>query len=93
MAEVTNNPAENKYDISVDGEVVGSAYYTLTDKSIIFTHTEVNPSRQEHGLGSQLVTYALDDVRNNSSLRVVAQCPFVSHFIANNPDYQDLLHR
>ena len=93
MAEVRQNTAENRFEILIDGEVVGSAYYDLAGNDIIFTHTEVDTNREEHGLGSQLVQAALDDVRDNTGLRVVARCPFVAHWLTKHEDYQDLLSR
>lgn len=93
MAEIRNDPEENRYELSIDGHVVGSAFYTLTGESIIFTHTEVEPNREERGLGSQLVKFALDDVRDHSQLRVIPQCPFVASFIRKHPEYEDLLRR
>ncbi len=93
MPTVTQNTAESRFDIAIDGEVVGSAYYDLTESAIVFTHTEVDPNREEKGLGSQLVQSALDQVRDDTSLRVVAQCPFVAHWLTKHEDYQDLLRR
>ena len=48
---------------------------------------------RERGLGSRLVREELDQVREHTDYRVVAQCPFVAHWLAGHPDYQDLLSR
>jgi hypothetical protein len=37
--EVTDNPAENRYEARVDSELAGIAEYHLTKSSIVFTHT------------------------------------------------------
>lgn len=91
--EVRNDPEHSQYVIEVDGEKVGIAAYQVRDESIVFTHTEVDTNRREKGLAGQLVETALNDVRDNTSLRVVAQCPYVSHWLTKHPDYQWLLTR
>ena len=93
MSDVRQNTAENRFDILLDGEVVGSTYYEIVGNNIVFTHTEVDTNREEHGLGSQLVQAALDQVRDDTTYRVVARCPFVAHWLTKNPDYQGLLNR
>ena len=91
--EVRDNPEENRFEILIAGQVVGFSAYQRFGNSIVFTHTEVSPSRAEHGLGSELVQSALDEIRDTTNLRVVAQCPFVAHWLRNHPDYQPLLTR
>ncbi|MDQ1571567.1 MAG: GCN5-related N-acetyl-transferase, partial [Actinomycetota bacterium] len=36
---------------------------------------------------------ALDQVREQTDYRVVAQCPFTAHWLKQHPDYQDLTRR
>ncbi len=94
MADIVRkDPGNNRYVIERDGEVIGFTEYRLQDRSIVFIHTEVDTSRREHGLPSGLVQSALDDVRDNTDLRVVAQCPYVAHWVSEHPDYQTLLSR
>jgi uncharacterized protein len=90
---VKNEPENHRYVIEIDGERVGMAEYRLRGDIIDFTHTEVDTTRRERGLAKELVQTALDDVRNNSTLRVVATCPYVAHWLTEHPDYQDLLSR
>jgi predicted GNAT family acetyltransferase len=90
---VVNNPDRSRYEISIDGELAGVAVYELGENSIDFTHTQVETDSRERGLGGNLVQHALDDVRSASSARVIATCPFVTRWISEHPDYQDLLTR
>jgi len=76
-----------------DDELGFAQYITGERGEIVFTHTEIDPSLQERGLGSQLVRGALDDVREHSDARVVAKCPFVSRYISEHEEYQDLTRR
>ena len=90
---VVNSPESSRYEIVVDGQTVGFAAYELRRDAIVFTHTEVDASRQERGLGGALVRAALDDVRASTTLRVVDRCPFVKQWIGTHPEYRDLLAR
>jgi predicted GNAT family acetyltransferase len=93
MSDVVQNQELDRFELVIDGELAGYAAYELTDTAIIFTHTEIDGGQREHGLGGRLVREALDHVRNRTDYRVVAQCPFVSRWISEHPDYQDLLTR
>jgi uncharacterized protein len=91
--EVTDNPAENRYDARVGGELAGFAAYHLTRSSIVFTHTEVDPAFEGHGVGSALARFALDDVRAKGERDVVPVCPFIHGWIDDHPEYADLVRR
>ncbi len=86
---VVHEPERERYVLLRDGKELGQTVYDRTDPGIIeFLHTEV-----EHGLGSALAAGALDDVRANSTERVVALCPFINGFIRKHPEYADLRTR
>lgn len=91
--EVVQDAPQNRFQLLLNGEYVGETDYILRDDTIVFTHTEIDPNRQEKGLGGELVRGALNLVRAETDLRVVASCPFTAHFIETNPEYQDLLTR
>ncbi len=83
----------NRFELLVDGAHAGVTEYVLRDDTIVFIHTEIDPAMREHGLASELVRGALNLVRAETDLRVVARCPYVSAWIERHPDYQDLLER
>ena len=89
-AQVVNNTDAGKYEISLDGKPAGFAEYRLKDSRVIFTHTEVDSAFEGHGIGSTLVRYALDDVRERG-LHAVPLCPFIAAYIEQHPEYQDLV--
>jgi predicted GNAT family acetyltransferase len=89
MSEVTDNKAQHRYELAVDGHVAAT-YYELADGVITFIHTEVPPELGGKGIGSKLLRGALDQVRAGG-LKVIAQCPFVKSFIERNLAYRDLL--
>jgi uncharacterized protein len=89
MSDVTNNEAEHRYELEVDGRLA-IAEYRLRPGRISFTHTEVPDALEGRGIGKKLVKAALDDARAQG-LKVVPICPFVKHYIDTHPEEQDLL--
>ena len=87
--EVRNNSEQSRYELTIDGEVVGIADYHVVGDVVVFPHTEIEGARRGQGLGAQLVQYALDDVRSTNR-RVDPRCWYVAEFIAENPEYGDL---
>ena len=90
--EVTHRPERERYELLLDGEVVGVAYYRpgAEGEPITLTHTEVDRSLSGRGLGSHLAEQVLADLRRRG-LRVRTDCPFMAGHIAAHPEHQDLL--
>lgn len=91
--QVIRRPDDDRFALTQDGDDIGFVAYRQTGDVITLTHTEIDPDIQEHGLGSMLVRGTLDAIRDGSSDRVVAQCPFVAAWIGKHPDYAELLER
>lgn len=87
---VAENSARSRYEAMVDGAVAGYAAYRLGERTIIFTHTVVEPAFEGKGIGSRLVRFALDDARARG-LKVRPQCPFFAKYIATHAAYADLV--
>jgi predicted GNAT family acetyltransferase len=88
---VTDNPAKSRYELHDDGQLLGfTEYHERDDGVLAFPHTVITSPKRGAGYGSTLVQGALDDVRSKGRT-IVAQCPFVQRFVAEHPDYQDLL--
>jgi predicted GNAT family acetyltransferase len=89
--DLARDDAGKRYTGSVDGRVAAFAEFIPAGQLVIFTHTETDPAFEGQGVASQLVTWALDDVRARG-LRVVAVCPFVKAYIGKHADeYGDLV--
>ncbi len=91
--EVVQDVPMSRFELLVDGEQAGIADYQLRDDTIVFIHTEIDPRFRGQGLGDEIARGALNLVRAETDLRVVARCPFISKWIGEHPDYQDLLTR
>jgi uncharacterized protein len=89
-AEVVNVPEEHRYELRLDGRLVGLAAYRRRNGRIVFTHTEVDESLEGRGLGSRLVQAGLEDAARQG-LDVVPLCPFVAWYIEQHPEFQRLL--
>lgn len=90
--EVARNQDARRFEARIDGEVVATAEFLLTPDLIVFTHTQVDRELEGQGVGSVLVSWALDDARADG-YEVVPSCPFVRSYIARHEDeYVDLVH-
>lgn len=89
-AVVVHVPDESRYELRLDGRLIGLAAYRRRNGRIVFTHTEVDESCSGRGLGTKLVAAALDDARHQG-LEVVPLCPFVARFIERHPEYSGLV--
>ena len=90
---VVNQPEQSRYALLLDGELVGIAEYELRDDAIAFVHTQIDDDQRGKGFAGILIRSALDDVRDNTQLRVIAECPYVRRFLREHPDYAALLRR
>jgi uncharacterized protein len=89
-AVVRNDTERSRYELVLDGEVVGVADYRVDGDTWTFPHTEIVRRLRGQGLGAELVRAALDDVRRQGGT-VVPLCWYVADFIATNPAYSDLV--
>jgi predicted GNAT family acetyltransferase len=88
--EVRRNDALSRYELVIDGEMVGIADFRLDGEAVVLPHTEVDPRRRGQGLGALLVAGALDDIRH-AGRTVVPSCWYVRQYIEEHPDEADLL--
>jgi len=85
---VTDNPAAHRFEVRVGGELAGLTTYVVADNRVIFTHAEVYPRHEGHGVGSTLARAALDDVIARGML-ITPSCPFIRDFVQHHPSYQE----
>jgi predicted GNAT family acetyltransferase len=83
--ELSDNPELNRYEVRVDGELVGFAQYRIDGAQMTIFHTEVDAAHQRQSVGSQLAKHALDDVRARG-LQLAPTCPFIADYVRRHPD-------
>jgi predicted GNAT family acetyltransferase len=87
---ISDKPTLSRYEIAVDGAVVGFVTYKRSPGQIAFIHTETEPGHKGEGLGSRLVRSVLDTARADG-LAVLPFCPFVRGFIQRHREYAELV--
>jgi uncharacterized protein len=90
QVEVVDNPEEGRFEIRLDGETAGAAYYRLDEGRIVLTHTEVDRAHEGKGLGGRLARGVLDEVRSRG-LAAMPMCPFMAGYIRSHPEYLDVV--
>jgi uncharacterized protein len=88
--EVADAPDRERYELSVDGEVVGFTVYRARPRLIAFVHTEIEERLQGRGLADRLIRFALEDARARG-LAVLPFCPFVKAFIERHREFEALV--
>ncbi|MGA7704240.1 MAG: GNAT family N-acetyltransferase [Solirubrobacteraceae bacterium] len=88
--EIADAPDRERYEVSIEGEVVGFTAYRARPGLIAFVHTEVDERHQGRGLADRLIHFALEDARGRG-LAVLPFCPFVKAFIERHQEFEALV--
>ena len=88
--EIADDADKQRYEIRVDGALAGFVTYRLKPELIELVHTEIDEEFEGHGLGSRLISFALDDARERN-MAVLPICPFVNDYIQRHRRYVDLV--
>lgn len=87
---VRNNTEQSRYELTVADTVGGFVEYRDKGDQVELTHTEVDPSHEGEGLGSQLARAVLDNLRNEGRA-VVPSCRFIAAWLQKHPEYADVV--
>lgn len=88
--EVRHRVDQHRYELVLDGRIVGLADYRPDGDADVFFHTEVSPDLRGRGLALVLVRAALDDARARGR-RVRPTCWYVADVVRDHPEYRDLV--
>jgi uncharacterized protein len=89
LGEVKNNVEKRRFELVVEGKMA-VAEYIDRGSMIVFTHTEVPVGLEGRGIGSHLVSHALDFARREGKT-VMPLCPYVAAYIRRHPEYQSIV--
>lgn len=88
--DVTLNTARHRYDITVDGQAVGSSSYRDTDESgaaqRILYHTVIDEAFGGRGLASTLTREAIRQ-SVEAGFHVVPMCPYVKKWTTSHDEF------
>jgi uncharacterized protein len=88
--EVREDAAHHRFEIWVGDKRAGMTVYRGGGELYEFLHTEIDGAFGGRGLGSILIRQTLETVRARGA-HVLPFCPFVKAFIAEHPEYVDLV--
>ena len=89
MAELSDNMARHRYEMTIDGAVAFIEYRMEGDR-LVLVHTEVPEALSGRGIGSAIARAVLDDARAHGR-RVVPVCEFVAGYIKRHSEYASLV--
>jgi predicted GNAT family acetyltransferase len=87
---ISHDPGRNRYELRLDGDVVGVADYRREGDQLVITHTGVDPHLRGRGLAGELIEFTLSDIRERH-LAVLPYCSFVSDYIARHREHLELV--
>jgi predicted GNAT family acetyltransferase len=87
---MVRNEADERYELWVGDERVGTITYRDEPGTVVLISTRVPPAFEGRGFGSRIVHDALDDIRGRG-LKVVPECEFAAAYIERHAEEQDLV--
>jgi predicted GNAT family acetyltransferase len=89
-ATVRDNVEQRRFEVHVGDQLAGFAAYRVRDGVTVITHTEVDPEFRGQGVAAQLARQTLDLLRERGA-RLLPQCPYFAAYVAEHPEYADLV--
>ncbi|MFP5388962.1 MAG: GNAT family N-acetyltransferase [Thermoleophilia bacterium] len=87
---IADDTDSQRYVIRVGDRRAGLLRYRLHPESIDLVHTEIYEEFEGRGLGTQLISFALQDARERG-LAVLPFCSFVNDYIQHHRQYVGLV--
>ena len=75
------------------GDPIAVVDYTVDGDAVLFIRTYTAPSHRGKGYADTIVGFAVDDVEQNSRLRVIPACWYVGDWFEKHPERAGLLTR
>jgi len=88
--EVRRDDGSRVYAATLAGRELANLRYDEVDGRVVILTTTVVPEFRGRGFASQLIAYALDDIRDRGK-RITVYCPLVSAFLSENRQFADLI--
>jgi len=88
--EITDVPAERRYEARIDGELAGWVDYGRVGNRLVAIHTEVPPKFGGRGIGNALVRWVIADVRAAGG-SITPRCPLFVTWFERHPEDRDVV--
>ncbi|HEX2129465.1 MAG TPA: GNAT family N-acetyltransferase [Solirubrobacterales bacterium] len=88
--EVADNPADGRFEITVDDQLAGFVVYRDQGGTRELVHTEIDPSFEGQGLGGRLAAGVFELLRERGE-EIIPVCPFITSYIRKHPEYADVV--
>ena len=82
---MTDNSDAQRYELRVDGELVGWIDYRRAGDTVALTHAEVLHEHRNQGLAETMTREALADLKSRG-LQAQPVCPYVVAYARRHPD-------
>ncbi|MCP9237051.1 GNAT family N-acetyltransferase [Lewinella sp. JB7] len=87
---VVHNQEKNRFEVINGSQVSKLLYQMKGEDQIELVHTEVPEDLAGQGIGSDLVTTALQYARDHK-LQAIPSCPFVASYVQRHPEWNDVV--
>jgi len=82
---LTDNPNEERYELRIDGELIGTADYSVNGDIVSITRVYTRPTHRGQGLAAVLTEYAVDSIAEDG--RTVAPvCSYAAVWFDHHPE-------
>lgn len=90
---LAHEPDANRYVLRHGDELVAVVDYAKNGGTISFTHTFTSPKRRGNGHAAEVVEFAVDDIEQNTELRILPMCWYVAEWFDQHAERAHLLNR
>jgi predicted GNAT family acetyltransferase len=86
---IVRDDTTSRFEAYLGDTLAGLVAFRATPGRIELVHTEVQPEFRGRGIGEQLAQAALESARAASEA-VVPSCPFISRYMREHPEFEQL---
>ncbi len=88
--QIEHLPGLRRFELTREGVELAHVEYVPRDGVWVFTHTWTEPIARGEGLAAKVVNAALSGARE-AGVTVRPVCPYVVDYLAEHPEFNDLL--
>src|SRR5262249_23031358 len=88
-AQLKINTQSHRLELDIDGNIAFIEHRFIGDR-LILIHTEVPPELEGKGVGTAIVTKALQFAKDNN-YKIVPICPFVNAYLKRHKEWNDII--